>query len=161
MQVLGRLFDHVLTKTSRRVTIVGATSGDTGSAAIEACRDREAIDIFVLHPHARVSEVPRRQMTTASAPNVFNIAIKGTFDDCQDLLKAMFADVAFRDRVALSRGQFDQLGAGDFAGGVLRLGGVAPGRAGPPGGVRRAHRQLRQRLRGLRGEGDGSCRSSS
>ncbi len=102
MQVLGRLFDHVLTKKSRRVTIVGATSGDTGSAAIEACRDREAIDIFVLHPHERVSEVQRRQMTTASAPNVFNIAIKGTFDDCQDLLKAMFADVAFRDRVALS-----------------------------------------------------------
>ena len=102
MQVLGRLFDHVLAKRSRRVTIVGATSGDTGSAAIEACRDREAVDIFILHPQGRVSEVQRRQMTTVNSSNVFNIAVKGTFDDCQDLLKAMFADVAFRDRVALS-----------------------------------------------------------
>ncbi|MGE4527214.1 MAG: threonine synthase [Rhodospirillaceae bacterium] len=102
MQVLGRLFDSVLTRRSRRVTIVGATSGDTGSAAIEACRDREAVDVFILHPHERVSEVQRRQMTTVTSSNVFNIAIKGTFDDCQDLLKAMFADVAFRDRVALS-----------------------------------------------------------
>lgn len=102
MQVLGRLFDHTLAKRQKRITIVGATSGDTGSAAIEACRDREAIDIFILHPAGRVSEVQRRQMTTVSAQNVFNIAIKGTFDDCQDLVKAMFADAGFRDRVALS-----------------------------------------------------------
>ncbi len=102
MQVLGRLFDHVLTRKARRVTIVGATSGDTGSAAIEACRDREAIDIFILHPHERVSEVQRRQMTTVTSSNVFNVAVKGTFDDCQDLVKAMFADVGFRDRVGLS-----------------------------------------------------------
>lgn len=102
MQVLGRLFDNLLAKRQKRITIVGATSGDTGSAAIEACRDREAIDIFILHPAGRVSEVQRRQMTTVTAQNVFNIAIKGTFDDCQDLVKAMFADAAFRDRVALS-----------------------------------------------------------
>ncbi len=102
MQVLGRLFDHFLAKRSKRITIVGATSGDTGSAAIEACRDREAIDIFILHPHERVSEVQRRQMTTVTSSNVFNIAIKGTFDDCQDMVKAMFADATFRDRVSLS-----------------------------------------------------------
>src|SRR5688572_18094655 len=74
----------------RRVTIVGATSGDTGSAAIEACRDREAIDVFILHPKGRVTEVQRRQMTAVDAPNVYNIALEGTFDDCQDLVKAMF-----------------------------------------------------------------------
>jgi len=102
LQVVGRLFDHVLRKKGARVTIVGATSGDTGSAAIEACRDREAIDIFIMHPRGRTSEVQRRQMTTVLSPNVHNIALKGTFDDCQDLLKAMFADVAFRDRFALS-----------------------------------------------------------
>ncbi|MET1029259.1 MAG: threonine synthase, partial [Dongiaceae bacterium] len=77
-------------------------SGDTGSAALEACRDRDAIDIFILHPKGRVSEVQRRQMTTISSSNVFNIAIEGTFDDCQDMVKALFNDHAFRDRVNLS-----------------------------------------------------------
>jgi len=101
LQLVGRLFDHVLAERSDRVTIVGATSGDTGSAAIEACRDREAVDIFILHPHGRVSEVQRRQMTTVDANNVHNIAVQGTFDDCQDLVKAMFADVGFRERVRL------------------------------------------------------------
>ena len=84
------------------MTIVGATSGDTGSAAIEACRDRDAIDIFILHPEGRVSEVQRRQMTTVDAPNVHNLAIEGTFDDCQDLVKMLFADVSFRERRRLS-----------------------------------------------------------
>ncbi|MBM3539093.1 MAG: threonine synthase, partial [Alphaproteobacteria bacterium] len=102
LQLVGRLFDHVLKKRRTRVTIVGATSGDTGSAAIEACRDRAAIDIFILHPHGRVSEVQRRQMTTVSSANVHNIAIEGTFDDCQDLVKAMFNDAGFRDRFRLS-----------------------------------------------------------
>jgi len=102
LQLVGRMFDHVLKKRSRRVTIVGATSGDTGSAAIEACRDREAIDIFILYPHGRVSEVQRRQMTTVPSANVHNIAIEGTFDDCQDLVKAMFNDTGFRDRMRLS-----------------------------------------------------------
>jgi threonine synthase len=102
MQLLGRLYDHVLRRRGRRVTVVAATSGDTGSAAIEACRDRAAIDIFVLHPLDRVSAVQRRQMTTVLSPNVCNIAVRGTFDDCQDLLKAMFNDAAFRDAMDLS-----------------------------------------------------------
>src|SRR5690606_2349098 len=102
LQLVGRLFEHVLTRRGARVTIVGATSGDTGSAAIEACRDRTAMDVFILHPKGRVSEVQRRQMTTVLSPNVHNYAIEGTFDDCQDLVKGLFADTAFRDRVGLS-----------------------------------------------------------
>jgi threonine synthase len=101
LQLLGRLFDHVLTRSGRRLTIVGATSGDTGSAAIEACRDRAALDIVILHPHNRTSAVQRRQMTTVKSANVANIAIEGSFDDCQDLVKAMFADAAFRAEVSL------------------------------------------------------------
>jgi threonine synthase len=102
MQVLGRLFDHVLTAQGRRVTIVGATSGDTGSAAIEAFAGRERVDIVILHPDGRTSEVQRRQMTTVRAANVANIAVAGTFDDCQDLVKAMFADAPFRAEMRLS-----------------------------------------------------------
>ncbi|AWK85867.1 threonine synthase [Azospirillum thermophilum] len=102
LQLLGRLFDHVLAKRGQRVTIVGATSGDTGSAAIEACRDRANIDIFILHPKGRTSEVQRRQMTSVLSSNVHNIALAGTFDDCQDLVKAMFNDTDFRDRMGLS-----------------------------------------------------------
>lgn len=102
LQLVGRLYDHVLKQRGQRVTIVGATSGDTGSAALEACRDRDAIDIFILHPKGRVSEVQRRQMTTIPSANVFNLAIEGTFDDCQDMVKAMFNDHAFRDRVNMS-----------------------------------------------------------
>jgi threonine synthase len=81
---------------------VVATSGDTGSAAIEACVGRDTLDIVVLHPSGRVSDVQRRQMTTVDAPNVHNVAVEGTFDDCQDLVKACFNDVAFRGRVQLS-----------------------------------------------------------
>lgn len=102
LQVLGRLFDHVLAKRGERVTIVGATSGDTGSAAIEACRNCENIDIFILHPKGRTSEVQRRQMTTIDSPNVFNIALEGNFDDCQNAVKAMFGDVKFRSEMNLS-----------------------------------------------------------
>jgi threonine synthase len=102
LQLVGRLFDHELARRGERVTIVGATSGDTGSAAIEACRDRPNIDIVILHPEGRVSEVQRHQMTTVDAANVHNVAIAGTFDDCQDLVKAMFADGAFRSDVRLS-----------------------------------------------------------
>jgi threonine synthase len=102
MQVLGRLFDYVLTQRNKRVTIVGATSGDTGSAAIEACAGRDRVDIMILHPHGRTSLVQRRQMTTVHAKNIGNIAVEGTFDDCQDLVKAMFADTAFRNEVRLS-----------------------------------------------------------
>jgi len=102
LQLLGRMLDHTLIRRSQHATIVGATSGDTGSAAIEAVRDRKTIDIFMLFPKGRVSEVQRRQMTTVSAPNVHNIAVQGTFDDCQDLAKACFNDLAFRDRHALT-----------------------------------------------------------
>jgi len=102
LQFLGRMFEHILAKRDQRITIVGATSGDTGSAAIEACRGRGNLDIFMLHPAGRVSDVQRRQMTTVLAPNVHNIAIAGTFDDCQDLVKGMFNDQAFRDALNLS-----------------------------------------------------------
>ncbi len=102
MQLLGPLFDHALTRRGARVTIVGATSGDTGSAAIEAMRGRSAVDIFILHPHGRTSEVQRRQMTTVADENVHNLAIEGTFDDCQALLKAMFNDAAFRAAVHMA-----------------------------------------------------------
>ncbi len=102
LQVVGRMFDTVLKRTNRRVTIVGATSGDTGSAAIEACKGCAHLDIFILHPHNRVSEVQRRQMTTTIAPNVFNIALEGTFDDCQSIVKALFSDEDFRARHSLS-----------------------------------------------------------
>ncbi len=102
MQVLGRLYDHVLARSGTKATLIGATSGDTGSAAIEAIRGLDHASIFIMHPHGRTSEVQRRQMTTVDAPNVHNIAIEGTFDDCQNLLKAMFNDAAFRDRVKMS-----------------------------------------------------------
>lgn len=102
LQLLGRLFESVLTKRGERITIVGATSGDTGSAAIEGCKACDHADIFILHPKGRVSDVQRRQMTTVDAPNVFNIAIEGTFDDCQNLVKAMFNDAPFRDDLNLS-----------------------------------------------------------
>ncbi|MFM1895158.1 MAG: hypothetical protein RLZZ385_232 [Pseudomonadota bacterium] len=91
LQVLGRLLDHVLRKKQQRVTILGATSGDTGSAALEGCRHSDLVDIFILHPHQRISEVQRRQMTTIMADNVFNLAVEGNFDDCQNIVKAAFA----------------------------------------------------------------------
>ncbi|MBX9634670.1 MAG: threonine synthase, partial [Magnetospirillum sp.] len=102
LQLVGRLFDHVLKKKGQKTLIVGATSGDTGSAAIEACRDREAVDIVILHPKGRTSEVQRRQMTTVLSDNVRNLAVEGTFDDCQDMVKALFNDHAFRDQYNLS-----------------------------------------------------------
>ncbi|HLM64216.1 MAG TPA: threonine synthase [Acidimicrobiales bacterium] len=102
LQLVGRLFDRELARRGRRATIVVATSGDTGSAAIAACVGRPTLDIVVLHPAGRVSDVQRRQMTTVDAPNVHNVAVEGTFDDCQDLLKRLFADVALRQRVGLS-----------------------------------------------------------
>lgn len=95
LQLLGRLLDAVLAKRHERVVIMGATSGDTGSAAIEGCRRCENIDIFILHPHQRVSDVQRRQMTTVLAPNIHNIAVQGNFDDCQQMVKDSFADQSF------------------------------------------------------------------
>lgn len=102
LQFLGNIFDYILARNGKTVTIVGATSGDTGSAAIEAFRDKPSANIVILHPHGRVSEVQRRQMTTVLSPNVFNIAVEGSFDDCQDLVKAMFNDKDFRAEMQLS-----------------------------------------------------------
>jgi threonine synthase len=102
LQLLGQLYTKILKRSGRRVTIVGATSGDTGSAAIEAFKNSPHADIFILLPHGRVSDVQRRQMTTVDASNVHVIGIDGSFDDCQDLVKALFADHKFRDRVSLS-----------------------------------------------------------
>lgn len=102
MQLLARLMDRALQRRGARATIVGATSGDTGGAAIEAFAGRDAIDIFILHPHGRVSDVQRRQMTCCHAANVHNIAIKGTFDDCQALVKLLFNDHERRDRLSLA-----------------------------------------------------------
>jgi threonine synthase len=101
LQVLGLLFEKFLSASDRQLTVVGATSGDTGSAAIHALAGRDMIDIFMLHPHERVSDVQRRQMTTVMAPNVHNIAVDGTFDDAQALVKAAFNDGAFRDEMNL------------------------------------------------------------
>ncbi|MFO7705966.1 MAG: threonine synthase [Halopseudomonas sp.] len=95
LQLLGRLLDHFLIKRGERVVIMGATSGDTGSAAIEGCKHCENVDIFILHPHNRVSEVQRRQMTTIMGDNIHNIAIDGNFDDCQEMVKDSFADQGF------------------------------------------------------------------
>ncbi|MBI0065737.1 threonine synthase [Commensalibacter sp. M0134] len=102
MQLLGRLFDYVLSQREEHITIVGATSGDTGSAAIEAFKDSKYLTVTILHPYGRTSEVQRRQMTTVLSPNINNIAIKGSFDDCQDLVKSMFADMPFRKEMHLS-----------------------------------------------------------
>lgn len=102
LQLLGLLFEKFLSRRETHVTIVGATSGDTGSAAIDAVAGRSKLDIFMLHPAGRVSDVQRRQMTTVLAPNVFNIAVEGSFDDAQALVKRMFGDKDFAGRYDLS-----------------------------------------------------------
>ncbi|MBM6578906.1 threonine synthase [Microvirga sp. BT689] len=102
MQLLGRLMDHVLKARGTRATIVGATSGDTGSAAVEAFKGLDQVDIFILYPHGRVSDVQRRQMTTVASPNVHALAVEGTFDDCQTMVKGMFNHARFRDELQLS-----------------------------------------------------------
>ncbi|MEX0307979.1 MAG: threonine synthase [Ruegeria sp.] len=102
MQLIGQLFQVALKRRGDRVTIVGATSGDTGSAAIEAFRGLDAVDVFILFPHGRVSEVQRRQMTTPGDSNVHALAVDGDFDDCQAALKDMFNDFDFRDSVKLA-----------------------------------------------------------
>lgn len=102
LQLLGLLFERFLSNRDTHLTVIGATSGDTGSAAIDALAGRAKVDIFMLHPHGRVSDVQRRQMTTVRAPNVHNIAVEGNFDDAQALVKAMFADTGFAGRFNLS-----------------------------------------------------------
>ena len=102
MQLIGQMFEAALTRAGKSVTIVGATSGDTGSAAIEAFRGLDAVDVFIMYPHGRVSEVQRRQMTTPVEANVHALALDGDFDDCQAAVKDMFADFEFRDEVSLA-----------------------------------------------------------
>jgi threonine synthase len=102
MQVVGRLMNRALLRKGAHATVIGATSGDTGAAAIEAFRGLEAIDIFILHPKGRVSDVQRRQMTTATEENVHNIALDGTFDDCQTIVKNLFGDLALRNKLELT-----------------------------------------------------------
>jgi len=102
MQLLARMMDHALKERGERATIVGATSGDTGAAAIEAFRGLEQVDVFIMYPHQRVSEVQRRQMTGVDAHNIHTIALEGTFDDCQAILKGLFNNHAFRDELRLS-----------------------------------------------------------
>ena len=102
LQLLGLLFERFLSGSAQHVTVVGATSGDTGSAAIDALAGRAGVDVFMLHPHGRVSDVQRRQMTTVLSPNIYNIAIDGSFDDAQALVKAMFNSPEFSGKFALS-----------------------------------------------------------
>jgi len=102
LQMVGRMLETELDRRGRRVTIVGATSGDTGSAAIESLAGKAGVEVLILHPHERVSEIQRRQMTTVTAPNIHNVAVRGTFDDCQDLVKASFADPGLRSDVGLA-----------------------------------------------------------
>ena len=102
MQLLARLMDAALARRKTRATIVGATSGDTGGAAIDAFKSSQHTSIFILHPHGKVSEVQRRQMTTVDSPTVYNIALEGNFDDCQAIVKALFNDHGFRDEVGLA-----------------------------------------------------------
>ena len=95
LQFLGNLFEHFLSKNNQRIAIIGATSGDTGSAAIEGCKNCKNAQIFILHPHNKVSNIQRKQMTSVMAENVFNIALEGNFDDCQSMVKKMFGDSKF------------------------------------------------------------------
>ena len=147
MQLLARLMDHALAARGERTTIVVATSGDTGGAAVEAFRGRARVDLFVLFPQGRISEVQRRMMTTAPDDNVHAFAIEGTFDDCQALVKGLFNHHAFRDRVRPLRRQLDQLGAHRRAGGLLLHRRGDARRAAPQGRLHRADRQFRRRVR--------------
>ena len=143
MQVVARLMNRALHRRGARATVIGATSGDTGAAAIEAFRGLDAIDIFILHPKGRVSDVQRRQMTTASERNVHNIAIEGTFDDCQAIVKSLFNDAALRDRLRADRHQLHQLGPHPRPDRLLLHRRRGPRRARPRRRLHRAHRKFR------------------
>ena len=154
LQLVGRLFDYVLERRGARITIVGATSGDTGSAAIEAVRDCRHIDAVILYPHGGTSEVQRRQMTTVDAPNICAVAVEGTFDDCQDLVKAMFADTAFREQMRLAA--VNSINWARIMAQVVYHVTAVRSLAGPVTCLR-ADRQLRQRVRRMGGPPDGNA----
>ena len=149
MQLLSRLMDRVLAARGARVTIVAATSGDTGGAAVEAFRGAERVDAIVLFPQGRISDVQRRMMTTATEPNVHAVAIEGTFDDCQALVKAMFNDLAFRDRVQLAA--VNSINWGRIVAQLTYyfVAGAALGGPQPAHALLGADRQLRRRVRRL------------
>jgi threonine synthase len=101
LQLLGNIFEYLLKASGEKMNIVGATSGDTGSAAIYGVRGKENINIFILHPHGKTSKVQALQMTTVTDQNVFNLAVNGTFDDCQNIVKQLFSDISFKERHSL------------------------------------------------------------
>ena len=160
MQLLGRLMDHVLTARGERTTVVVATSGDTGGAAVEAFRGRSRADVYVLFPHGRISDVQRRMMTTAEDENVHALAIEGTFDDCQAIVKGLFNHHDFRDRVRLSG--VNSINWARIVAQVVYYftAAVALGVAAPQGRVHGADRQFRRHLcrlcRALHGPADRS-----
>ena len=110
LQFLGNLFSHVLINANKKITVLGATSGDTGSAAIDAFKGKNDIQVFILHPYDKVSEVQRRQMTTVIENNIYNIAVKGTFDDCQKIIKQLFVDNDIQSKTSLTAVKLNQLG---------------------------------------------------
>ena len=102
LQVVGNLFEYVLKKEKKKITIIGATSGDTGSAAINACKNKSTMELFIFHPYKKVSNIQRRLMTTVKSNNIYNIAIKGNFDDCQKIVKRLFLDKKLKDKFHFS-----------------------------------------------------------
>ena len=152
LQMLGRLFNQLLELQGKRILVLGATSGDTGSAAIEACRDQAGIDIVILYPEGRVSDIQRRQMTTVESSNVHTVAVEGTFDDCQDLVKAAFSDAEVRRRLALAAVNSINWAPNRRPNRLLPVGG-ASARAGDQ--LLGPHRQLRQRAGRMGGAPDG------
>ena len=102
LQFLGNLFSYVMQNLNKNITVLGATSGDTGSAAIDSFKSKKGINVFILHPHNMVSDVQRRQMTTVTDSNIHNIALKGTFDDCQKIVKTLFLDSEIQSKTSLT-----------------------------------------------------------
>ena len=159
MQLISRLMDHVLAKRGQRTTIVVATSGDTGGAAVDAFAGLENVDLIVLFPHGRISEVQRRMMTTTGAANVHALAIEGNFDDCQALVKGMFNNHRFRDATSLSG--VNSINWARIVAQVVYYftSAVAARRTGARGGFHRADRQFRRYFCRLRRQAHGSSRA--
>ena len=155
MQLISRLMDHVLAKRAQRTTIVVATSGDTGGAAVDAFAGLDNVDLIVLFPHGRISDVQRRMMTTSGAANVHALAIEGHFDDCQAIVKGLFNHHGFRDEVALSG--VNSINWARIVAQVVYYftSAVALGSPGAHGGFHRADRKFRRHLCRLCGQENG------